>query len=696
MNSTKNPILAPQAPRKPFVVDSPHGHKREDHFYWLRERENPEVINYLEAENAFTTAQMAHLKDFQENLFQEIKSRIKEQDESVPYKLDDYWYYQRYEKGSEYAIHARKKQHMDDPEEILIDLNTRAVGHEFYECGGITLSDNHQIMAFAEDRIGRRLYTVRFKDLQTGQIIENEEIDLVEGGAFEWAHDNKTLFYVRKDPQTLRSYQVFRHTLGTPTADDVLVYEEKDESYYTGIYRSKSKAFIGISLSSTTTTEVHLIDTFSPDSNFLPRVCLPRERDHEYGVAHFEQYLYITTNWQAKNFRLMRCLIEEISHKERWEEIIPHRDDVLLEDLDLFKDFLVLTERKAGLLHIRIMPTASEEYYLDFGEPAYTAYLHYNPDFNTDALRYAYTSLTTPNSVIEFDMRNRTKVLLKQQEVLGKFNAEDYTSERLTATAPDGTAVPMSLVYHKKLNRTETQPVYLYGYGSYGHSIDPYFSSARLSLLDRGFIFVIAHIRGGEDMGRYWYDEGRLLQKKNTFSDFEACAQHLIQQGYTAAKQIYAVGGSAGGLLVGAVANMYPDTYGGIVAHVPFVDVVTTMLDDTIPLTTNEYDEWGNPANEEFYHYMLSYSPYDNIKAQNYPHILVTSGLHDSQVQYWESTKWVARLRELKIDQNKLLLHTNMEAGHGGASGRFARLKEVALEYAFILDLAQRTDFSLS
>ncbi len=682
-------LLPPQVAKKPFEVQAPHGHSRQDHFYWLRERENPEVIAYLEAENAYTESKMAHLKDFKETLFLEIKARIKEQDESVPYKLDNFWYYQRYEVGAEYAIHARKKDTMVAPEQIVLNLNERAKGHGYYHCGGIAISDDHNWIAFAEDTIGRRIYTVRFKNLLTNEVL-TEAIEGVEGDSFEWAHDNQTLFYVRKDPETLRSFQIFRHGLGQTAAQDTLVYEEDDESFYTGIYRSKSKAFLGIILSSTTTTEVRLIPTQTNVADFQPFVCIPRERDHEYGVSHFEEYFYITTNWQAKNFRLMRCKMVDIANRNLWEEVIPHRSDVLLEDIDIFKHFLVVTERKNGLLHIRIMPQNAQDYYLEFDDPAYTAHLHYNPDFNTQELRYGYSSLTTPSSVFAFDMTQKKRVLLKQQEVLGTFKAEDYTSERIYATAKDGTRIPVSLVYNKNTDRQQPQPIYLYAYGAYGHSMDAYFSSARLSLLDRGFIFAIAHIRGGEEMGRFWYDEGRLLNKKNSFSDFEAVAQHLIAERYTAQGQIYAVGGSAGGLLMGAVANMYGNTYGGIVAHVPFVDVVTTMLDDSIPLTTNEYDEWGNPEDPIFYDYMLSYSPYDNIERKNYPHLLVTSGLHDSQVQYWEPTKWVARLRELKTDENMLLLHTNMDAGHGGASGRFARLREVALEYAFVLDLAKK------
>ncbi len=661
-----------------------HGHVRIDNYHWLNQRENPEVIAYLEAENEYTKAVMAHTENLQEQLFEEIRGRIKETDISVPYKLDDYWYYTRWEEGKEYPIYARKKGSLEAPEQIMLDANKMAEGHGFFSVGGRAVSFNQDILAFTFDTVGRRINAIRFKNLETGELLEDIIPNVTSNIA--WANDNRTLFYTKQDPQTLRRYQIYRHLLGTDPSEDELVFEEKDEEFSCYVFRTKSKAYIMIGSFQTLSSEYRFLDADNPMGEF--RVFHPREQDHEYDVDHYADHFYVRTNDGAKNFKLMRTPVTD-TRKESWQEVIPHRDDVLLQGTEIFRDHLVVSERKDGLVQLRIMPwSAGTEHYLDFGEAAYLAYISTNPDFDTKVLRYGYTSLTTPTSIYDYNMETREKVLLKQTEVLGDFDSNNYVSERIYATADDGVKIPISIVYRRGTERDGSSPLLLYGYGSYGASRDATFSSPRLSLLDRGFVYAIAHVRGGSEMGRWWYEDGKLFKKRNTFTDFIACGEHLIKEGYAAPDKLFARGGSAGGLLMGAIANLRPDLFHGIVAAVPWVDVVTTMLDASIPLTTSEYDEWGDPNEKAYYEYMLSYSPYDNVEAKDYPNMLVTTGLHDSQVQYWEPAKWVAKLRAVKTDDNRLILKTNMEAGHGGASGRFRRYKEIAFEYTFLLDLA--------
>ncbi len=661
-----------------------HGHKRIDNYYWLNNPENPEVIDYLKAENVYLDTVLGHTKQIQDQLFAEIKGRIKEQDESVPYKLDDYFYYTRYEVGKEYAIYCRKKGTLEAAEEIILDGNELAKGHSYFSLGGLQVSYHQDTIAYAVDTVSRRIYTLYFKNLTTGETLTDVITNAT--GNMAWANDNKTIFYSRQDPQTLRSDKIFKHTLGTDSSEDELIFEEKDETFNTGVYRTKSKKYMVITSSSTLTTEAQILEANLPHEKF--KLFLPREREHEYGIDHIGDKFYIRTNWQARNFRMMEVAENQTTDKAMWKEVIAHRDHVLFEGFEIFKNFLVLEERKEGLMNLRVIKNDKTEHDVDFGEPTYAAGTGVNLDFDTNILRYGYTSLTTPTSTFDYNMETKEKTLLKQQEVVGgTFNTENYQSERIYATAADGTKIPISLVYRKGTPKDGSAPLYQYAYGSYGYSMDAGFSSGRLSLLDRGFIFAICHIRGGEEMGRYWYEDGKLLKKKNTFTDFIACSEHLIKEKYTSATRLVANGGSAGGLLMGAISNMRPDLYSIIVADVPFVDVITTMLDESIPLTTGEFDEWGNPKEKEYYDYMLSYSPYDNVEAKAYPTMLITTGLHDSQVQYWEPAKWVAKLRTLKTDHNLLILKTNMEAGHGGASGRFEALKEVALEYAFIFDV---------
>ncbi|WP_461100453.1 S9 family peptidase [Spirosoma koreense] len=696
MTQAQTPILTPpKAAVKPKELIT-NGHKRIDNYYYLNERENPEVINYLKAENAYLDQVLAPVKDLQAKLFEEMKGRIKQQDESVPYKEGEYYYYSRYITGGEYPIYCRRKGSMQGNEEVMFDGNVMAKGHNYYQLGGYEISDNEELAIFAEDTVSRRLYTLRIKNLKTGKIYP-EAIQNTEAGSFAWATDNKTLFYIKKDPQTLLGYQVYRHTLGADPKTDVLVYEEQDNQFYMGLSRSKSKKYIEIGVDHNgVATEYRLLEASKPLGEF--KVFLPREKGHEYDIVHYKDKFYVRTNWKAENFRLMEVPEGKTADRASWKEVIPHRADVYLANMDVFVNHLVLGERKAGLTNIRIInqqqsgdprsgDPAKVDEYLDFGEPAYVAGIGYNPDFNTNVLRYSYSSLTTPNSTFDYNMDTKEKTLMKQQEVLGGFDKDNYVSERMYATARDGVKVPISLVYRKGTKKDGSAPLLQYAYGSYGYSTDPGFSSTRLSLLDRGFIFAIAHIRGGQEMGRRWYEDGKMLKKKNTFNDFVDVSEYLIKNQYTSADKLFAMGGSAGGLLMGAVINQAPQLYRGVVAAVPFVDVVTTMLDESIPLTTGEFEEWGNPKNEPFYKYMLSYSPYDNVEKKAYPNLLVTTGLHDSQVQYWEPAKWVAKLRTLKTDNNQLLLHTNMEAGHGGASGRFQALKEIALEYAFMLNL---------
>ena len=679
--SIKHPPKAKKIPKELII----HNDVRIDNYYWLNDKENKEVLAYLEAENNYYDAITANTKDFQEELFQEMKGRIKEDDSSVPYKLNDYWYSTRYIIGGEYPLYSRFKHDLSAEEEIMFNGNEMAKGHDYFNLGGIAISPNNKLAAFGVDTVSRRQYTLQIKNLETGEILDDKIENTTGGGV--WANDNETLFYTRKDPVTLRSDKIYKHKLGTPTSEDVLIFHEQDDTFSTFIYRTKSKKFLVIGSFSTLTSEFQILSTDYPDGEF--EVFSPRERGLEYTIFHYADSFYILTNKdKAENFKLMRTAENQTS-SEHWQEFIPHRKEVLLEDVDIFKEYYVLSERENGLNKIRIVRwDGAEEYYLPFQSETYTAYVGNNPDFDTEILRYSYNSMSTPSSVIDFNMRTKDKVIKKEQTVLGGlFNKENYTEVRLWATARDGVKIPMSVVHRKDTELNEDTPILQYAYGSYGSTIDPYFSTVRLSLLDRGFVFVIAHIRGGEYLGRNWYENGKLLQKKNTFTDFIDCSKFLIEQKMTSAKHLYAMGGSAGGLLMGAVINMQPDIYNGVIAAVPFVDVVTTMLDDSIPLTTGEYDEWGNPNDKVYYEYMKSYSPYDNVVAQEYPNMLVTTGLHDSQVQYFEPAKWVAKLRELKKDDHQLLLNTNMDAGHGGASGRFESLREVAKEYAFLLDL---------
>jgi oligopeptidase B len=686
---------APVARKEPFEI-SMHGDTRIDNYYWMRlsdeqknaaapDSQTKEVLDYLNAENAYTKAMMAHTDAFQTKLFEEMKGRIKETDQSVPVKNRGYWYYVRYEQGQDYPYYCRKKESLETgKEEVLIDGPALAKGKDYWALGGYSVSEDNKLMCYGVDEVSRRIYTVFFKDLTTGALLT----DKLEGtsGSGTWAADNKTLFYTKKDPVTLRDNQIWRHVLGTPQSADELVYEEKDEEFSCFVYKTKSDKFIVIGSNQTLSNEYRVLESVNPTGEF--RIIQPRERNLEYGIDHYGDKFYIVTNLDAKNFRLMECPLDRTT-KENWKEVIAHRADVLLEGIEIFKDYLVVEERKNGLTQLRVIRwDKSGEHYMEFQDPTYSAGIGANPDFNTQILRYSYTSLTTPSSTYDYNLETKERKLLKQQEVVGGYTAENYVSERLYATASDGTQVPISLVYKKGFNKDGSAPLLLYAYGSYGYSMDATFSPSRLSLLDRGFCFAIAHIRGGQEMGRQWYEDGKLLKKKNTFTDFIDCGKFLIANKYTNSDKLFAMGGSAGGLLMGAVTNMAPELFRGVVSSVPFVDVVTTMLDETIPLTTFEFDEWGNPKNKEYYDYMKSYSPYDNIEKKNYPNILVLTGYWDSQVQYWEPAKYVAKMREMKTDTNKLLFWCNMDAGHGGKSGRFEALKEVALEYAFMLDLA--------
>lgn len=655
-----------------------HGDTRIDNYYWLNERENPEVIAYLEAENSYTKAILKPTEKLQASLFAELKGRIKESDESVPYKSNGYFYYNRFETGKEYPIFCRKKETLDAPEEIMLDVNILAEGHSYFQVGGLNVSPDNKLLAYGVDTVSRRKYTIYVKNLETGELL-TESIPNTEGYSV-WANDNKTMYYVKKDDVTLRSYQIHRHELGQPS--DYLVYQENDETFSVFVTKSKSGKFLFIGSSSTLSDEYRFLDADKPNGEF--KVIQPREKGLEYGVSHYGDFFYIRTNLNAQNFKLVKTPVNKTS-KENWKDVIAHDENSYFEGVEIFKDFLVAEERRDGLSKIRIIKWSdNSEHYLDFGEEAYSAYTSVNREFDTEILRYGYSSLTTPSSTIDYNMVTREKTVKKEQEVLGGFDKSNYESKRIFATAQDGKKVAMSIVYRKGIKLDGSNPALIYGYGSYGATMDPGFSSSRLSLLDRGFVYAIAHVRGSQYYGRQWYEDGKLLNKKNTFTDFNSCAEYLIEQGYTSNEKLFAMGGSAGGLLMGAIVNMRPDLYKGIVAQVPFVDVVTTMLDETIPLTTSEFDEWGNPKDSVYYKYMLSYSPYDQVKAQDYPAMLVTTGLHDSQVQYFEPAKWVAKLRDLKTDKNVLLMHTNMEAGHGGASGRFKALEEIAMEYAFI------------
>jgi oligopeptidase B len=658
-----------------------HGDTRVDNYYWLNQRENPEVKAYLDAENSYTKAMMGHTEALQDKLFKEITGRIKQTDISVPYPENGYYYYVRFEEGKEYPVYCRKKGNPDATEEVMLDVNKMAEGHPFMDVAGVQVSEDNNLLAYSVDAVSRRIYTIYVKDLVTGQLLP----DQVTGtsGNVAWANDNKTVFYSTKD-ESLRSDKIWKHRLGEDISNDKLVFNETDPTFNTFVYKSKSRKYLIIGSSSTMSDEYRFLDASNPDGEF--KVFQPRHRELEYSIAHCQDRFYIRTNDKALNFKLMETP-EGKTGIENWKEVIGHRDDVLLEDFDVFNGFLAIQERKNGMKTIRIFNGKELDYYLPFSEQAYTVTLGNNNEMASETVRYNYTSLTTPMSVYDINIRTKQAELKKMQEVQGGYNPEDYFTERLMAKAYDGTLIPISMVYKKSMVKDGKTPLLLYGYGSYGYSMDPYFSPVRLSLLDRGFIYAIAHIRGGEEMGRNWYEDGKLLKKKNTFTDFIACGEYLVENGYTSPGHLYAMGGSAGGLLIGAVVNMRPDLFNGVIAAVPFVDVVTTMLDESIPLTTGEYDEWGNPNDSVYYRYMLSYSPYDNVQAVSYPALMVTTGLHDSQVQYWEPAKWVAKLRVTKTDTNPLYLWTNMDYGHGGASGRFERYHETAREYAFYLDL---------
>lgn len=677
--------ITPPDCKKIDTILTMHGDNRLDPYYWLNNKENPEVIDYLNKENDYYNQMTAHTKDFQKSLFEEMKARMKEDDESVPYFFNGYWYQTKYEKGKEYPIYVRKKGTQTAKEEVLFDCNDLAKGHDYFSLGNLSVSPDNKLALFATDVVSRRIYTTKIKNLETGEILSDEIKDME--GDFEWAADSKTFFYVAKDLKTLRAHQIKKHLVGRETSKDELIYEEKDDTFNMSLSKSKSQKYVFISVSSTVSTEHQYLDASKPNEKF--KLFQKRQRDLEYDVEHFQDHFYILTNKdKALNFKMMKTP-ETNTNMSAWTDVIPHRDDTRLEGFEIFNQFLVLQERTNALNKIRVITwDKSQDYYLPFESETYTAGIGTNLDFNSTSLRYGFQSLKTPPQVLEYDMINKTSKLLKQVEVPdGKFNKDNYEEKRIWATAADGTKIPISLVYKKGIKLDGTNPILQYAYGSYGYSMNCSFSPSRFSLIDRGFIFAIAHIRGGEDMGRQWYEDGKLLKKINTFTDFIDCSKHLISEKYTSPNHLYAMGGSAGGLLMGAVINMAPELYHGVIASVPFVDVVTTMLDDSIPLTTFEYDEWGNPNDKVYYDYMKSYSPYDNVKNQMYPNLYVITGLHDSQVQYWEPAKWVAKLRDQDKNRNLIFLDTNMSAGHGGASGRFEALKEVAKEWTFLLNL---------
>ncbi|MFT4937080.1 MAG: oligopeptidase B [Paraglaciecola sp.] len=681
---SKTTISAPIAPKKPHIHEI-HGHQRSDDYFWLRDdkRESPEVLNYLQQENAYTEQQMAPLAVLQSELYDEMVARQEPQLESVPYFKKGFWYISRFDEGQDFTIFTRKQGSMDSPEELILDCNNRAIGHEYYQLGGLALSSDSMLMAYSEDIVGRRQYTLRIKNLKTGE----DFADVIEDVAgVEWANDKQTIFYVKMHPETLLPYRVYRHKLGDEVANDVLVYEELDDTFYLSIYKTRSEKYLVISIESTVTSECLVLPADSPTESFVS--FLPRQRSHEYSIDHFEDRFYVSSNKNAKNFALLSTKEQVNKDCAAWTIVIAERPDVLLESFELMQDWLIVEERHAGLPVLRqISLTSGESKTPSFNDPSYSVFSHHNPDPNSTKFRYQYTSFTTPSAVYELDLNSGETVLLKQSKVIGQFSSEDYKSERIWVTARDGEQVPVSLVYRKALFNHHN-PLLIYAYGSYGHSMDIGFSSANLSLLDRGFVYAVAHIRGGEDLGRSWYEQGKLLNKKNTFNDFIDVSKALVEKGYGEKDKLFAMGGSAGGLLMGAIINQAPQLYKGVVAAVPFVDIVSTMLDESIPLTTGEYDEWGNPNAKHYYDYMLSYSPYDQVCAQDYPNLLVVTGLHDSQVQYWEPAKWVAKLREVKTDNNQLLLYTDLEAGHGGKSGRFRHLEDTAREFAFLLGLA--------
>ena len=689
------PPIANKQPHKTFV----HDHERVDNYHWIRlsddqksakniegwpDDQTIQVVEYINKENDYTNNKLKHTEKLQKKLYSEIVGRIKKDDSSVPYYENGYWYYTRYEKGKEYPFYCRKKDSLENKEELLIDVNQWAEGHDYFSLRNLSVSPNNKLLAFSIDTLSRRIYTVKIKNLETGALLTDE----IHGtqGPVAWANDNSTFFYTLKNKITLLSEDIARHSLGTSQSEDDIVFTEKDDSFYIGVYRSKSNKYIIIYNSSTLASDYYILNANNPTGKFFQ--FSPREEEHEYSIEHYKDKFYIVTNWNAMNFRLMETS-EKVTSKQNWKEVVPHRNDVFLSDIDVFSKYLVISERKDGLPQIRIInQNNGDEHYLDFGEEVYSAYTSVNLSFDTNLLRYQFSSLITPSSTYDYNMDSRKSILLKQSEVVGGYDSNKYQSERLYATARDGKRVPISIVYKKGFKKNGKSNLLLYAYGSYGSTIDPSFNSNRLSLLDRGFVYAIAHIRGSQTYGREWYEDGKMFNKLNTFNDFIDCSKFLIQKKYTDPDHLFAMGGSAGGLLMGAVVNMAPELYNGVVAAVPFVDVINTMMDPTIPLTSNEWDEWGDPRNKDEYEYMMKYSPYDNIVKADYPNMLVTAGYFDSQVQYWEPVKWVAKLREYKTGNNELYLYTNMDAGHGGKSGRFRRFKELALNYAFLIDLA--------
>lgn len=686
----------PDATKKPHTVRAPHGAERSDEYYWLRDdkRKNPEMLAYLNAENAYVDATMKRLKPVEDRLYDEIVGRIKQDDSSVPYRERGWWYYSRFEAGKDYPVHARRRdaqgmsaeaiQRANDAgdfagEQVLLDVNALAEGRDYYSVGTYEISQDNRLMAYADDTVGRRQYVIRFKNLDTGEVypdeIRNASPNLV------WADDNRTVFYVENDPETLLTKRVKKHVLGTPVSQDVLVYEEEDESFYMGVDRSRDDRFIVIHVSSTVSDEMRYAPAANPETF---TVLSARERDVEYSADHHGGRWVIRTNADgAKNFKIATAPTATTSRKA-WKDWIAAREDVYIDGFELFDGFTAIGERSDGLERLRLLKADGEEY-VKADEPAYSMGLSTNAEPDTEWLRYSYTSLTTPATTYELNVRTGERRLLKQQPVIG-YDAGKYVTERVWATARDGTKIPVSLVYRKGFSKDGTGALLQYGYGSYGANMDPNFNLPVVSLLDRGMVYAIAHIRGGEEMGRAWYEQGKLFNKKNTFTDFIDVTDHLVKEGYAARDRVAAYGGSAGGLLMGAISNMAPEKYRLILSQVPFVDVVTTMLDPSIPLTTNEYDEWGNPEKKEFYDYMLSYSPYDQLEKKAYPAMFVGTGLWDSQVQYWEPAKYVARLRDLNTSSAPVLFRTNMDAGHGGKSGRFRRYRELAEMYAFALD----------
>ena len=658
-----------------------HNHSRNDDYFWMNQRDSKEVIDYLEQENTYAQKSLEHTQTLQEELYSEIVGRINQKDESVPYLYCGYYYYTRFEEGKEYPIYCRKQGNLESKEEILLNVNELAEGHAYCSVGNLEVTDDQKYLIYSVDFVSRRQYDIYFKNRVSGEI---EKVKITNtSGQFVVANDSKTIFYTKKD-EALRPYQVYRYVVGNSEENAELLFQEADEMYVVGVSKSKDDKYVFVSSGSTLTSEYHYISADEPHGNQV--VFQSRIQVIEYSVEHRDGQFYILTNWNAVNFKIMTCP-SGATEQANWNDFVKHRDDVLVQDIEVFRDFLVIDERINGLTQFRVIHIASgESYNVDFGEPLYAAGFSANYEYNSSVLRYTFSSLKTPGTVIDIDLVNKKKEIKKVQEVVGGHRPDEYNTERVWVLARDGQKVPMSIIYSKKVKIDGTSPALLYGYGSYGIIVDPQFSVARLSLLDRGFVFAIAHIRGGQDLGRKWYEEGKFLKKKNTFYDFIDCAEYLIQNKYCASNNLFAMGGSAGGMLMGGIANMRPDLFKGIVAQVPFVDVVTTMLDESIPLTVGEYEEWGNPNEEEYYHYMLSYSPYDNVEAKAYPAILVETGYHDSQVQYWEPAKWVAKLRELKTNDSKVIFKCNMETGHGGASGRYQRFKEVALEYAFLLD----------